>query len=276
MWGALIAAAVGGTVNALSGVSSRKKARNELRAKKAEDLGLMDLNYEIAEKNANKNADRQDYQSDLNEKFIAGNANNQLDALRNSQETEAFTFNQQTMQNSSQTGDALSGIAASGTRGGSMDTAIELQSALNSQQLQLAENSTRAGDENELFRILNNFQNDAFKLQNDRTDAEDLRDAYRPETGDQWKLYQMNRDKLINEYDRAINKNKSSFFTVLGDFFGGASQGYGVGANIDQFVKDASAYRQTGNGNSTMSFSNLGSSIKTNASNYITSLFGKK
>lgn len=273
MWGALIAAAVGGTINAISGVSSRREARKRLRAQRDEALGLMDLNYDIAEKNANKNADRQDAQSDLNEKFIANNANNQLDALRNAQETEAFSFNQQAMQNSAQEGNSLSSMAASGTRGGSMNTAVELQSSLNSQQLQLAENSTRAQDENSLFNILNNFQNDAFKLQNDRTDAQDLRDAYVEGTGDQWKLYNANRNKVANEYNNAIKDNESNFWTVVGDFFGGAQKGYDVGAAVSGFMKDASAYKTTGSGNSQMSFNSLSGS-SSDIYNYYTSASG--
>jgi hypothetical protein len=257
MWGALIAAAVGGTINAISGISGRRKARKQLREDRDNKLAELALQYDIAEKNARKNADRQDDQSDLNEKFIAGNANNQLDALRNAQEQEAFAFNQQAMQDSSQEGSALASMATSGTRNSSMKTAVELQSAVNSQQLQLSEDSTRASDENSLFNILNNFQNDAFKLQNDRTDAEDLRDAYVEGSGDQWKLYDMSRQGIKREYDRAIDEQKTSFWSVVGDFFGGAKQGYDVGSAVSGFMRDASAYKTMGNGNSTMSFNNL-------------------
>lgn len=257
MWGALIAAAVGGTINAISGISGRRKARKQLREDRDNKLAELALQYDIAEKNARKNADRQDDQSDLNEKFIAGNANNQLDALRNAQEQEAFAFNQQAMQDSSQEGSALASMATSGTRNSSMNTAVELQSAVNSQQLQLSEDSTRASDENSLFNILNNFQNDAFKLQNDRTDAEDLRDAYVEGSGDQWKLYDMSRQGIKREYDRAIDEQKTSFWSVVGDFFGGAKQGYDVGSAVSGFMRDASAYKTMGNGNSTMSFNNL-------------------
>lgn len=255
MWGALIATAVGGTINAISGISGRRKARKQLRAKRDEDLALMDLNYETDKKNSIKAADRQDDQSDLNEKFIAGNANNQLDALRNAQEQEAFGFNQQAMQDSSQEGNALAAAATSGTRNSSMNTAVELQSAVNSQQLQLSEDSARANDENNLFNILNNFQNDAFKLQNDRTDAEDVRDAFVEGTGDKWKLYNANKNKVKNEYERAIDEQKTTFWSVLGDFFGGAKQGYDVGSSVSSFVNDA--YGVSTKGNSTMSFNNL-------------------
>ncbi|MCQ2397954.1 MAG: hypothetical protein MJ052_01455 [Sphaerochaetaceae bacterium] len=137
----------------------------ELEAEMKNRLELMDLNFDVNKKQALRNADNSDIQTTMQEGFVSEDFNNNLDALRLGQEADAFGWNAAAIQNESAEGDALSSMASSGVRGSSMNDAVEMQSALNSQQLQLQEDTQRNGQSIQLASLLNNLANNTFNMQ---------------------------------------------------------------------------------------------------------------
>lgn len=204
----------------------------------------LDLNFQINTDEANKKADKSDAQSTLNEGYTADKFNNELDQIKANQEGETLAFNQQAMQNGQATGDALSDMAASGTRGSSLETAVDLQAALNEQQLQAQEDQARAGDNIQLANLFGNFNQSVNQIQTDRIDALDLRKSFM-EGGNQWKLYQNDKTNLHNDYAAAINsiekerkRARDNYGRNAGHaFFGGFSSGMQTGAKVVEFGK---------------------------------------
>lgn len=257
MWGSLITAGVMGIASAINGAQTRKAQRKELAAERDRNLALLDLQFNIARDEANKSADKSDWKSTMNEGYIAANANNQLDQLSASMEQQGLQFNNEAIAAGAQKGNSLARSAASGTRNSSMNTAIDLESAVNAAQLQAEENAAAASNRYNLNNILSQYNNDVFKLQSDRTDAYDLRHSY-DIGGNNWNLYAMNRANTEAGYDNQIKKLKTNAMSILSDFGGGASSGYSMGQSIEGLWNDY--VKPLGDklpGNSTMSFDNL-------------------
>ena len=179
----------------------REKTRKE--TERDNKLALMDLEYEEAKRQAIQNADRSDTLSTNNERVISDETNNAIEALTLQQLADAYSFNYAAEQNAAQEGNMLSGMAASGTRTSSMNTAVDLQSAQNAQQLQLAEDQSRHAQDQNLFSILNAYGQNAFQIQNNRTDAYNLRHSY-DEGGYNQKAFKLQRDLQENAYNNAI------------------------------------------------------------------------
>ena len=78
-----------------------EEQRKKLVGQKDRALKQLDLEFEIAQKNANKNANRSDTLSSINEQIASDDANNQLERLKLQQESETFAWNQQSMNNAS-------------------------------------------------------------------------------------------------------------------------------------------------------------------------------
>lgn len=223
-----------------------RRYQEEMKAK----LELMDLNFEINKKDALKNADNSDIQTTMQEGLVSEDFNNNLDALRLGQESDALGWNMQAIQNEMSEGDALSSMAISGTRGSSMNDAVEMQSSLNSQQLQLQEDTQRKGQDIQLASLLNNLANNTFNMQMSRNNAMDLRMAYDDgsvygKAGDQYNLYTKNRalqekayldqiDDLKRQRDDTRNWWKNTL-GAIGAGFTGATTGANVGGKVDQF-----------------------------------------
>lgn len=254
MWLTLTAMGLMGTASAINGASTRKKMRQQLREDRDRQLELMDLDFEHNKEEANKNADASDRRSDFNEGYIAENANSQFDMLAASQEQEGLEFNMEAMQAGSQRGSGLAQLAASGTRGSSVADAIDLESAVNAAQLQAKEDYSRASTDYNINNILRSFNNDVFTLQENRTNAMDLRNSFK-DGGFNQRKYALNRKGLEKQYNRQIDDLKDSWSNTLSEFFGGAQQGYSLGSGIEQFATD---FKTTINKDSgTFSFSNL-------------------
>lgn len=228
--------------NAKANAYSEEKRRTE--EERDAKLELMDLEYNEAKKQALKSADRNDYMSDNNERTVNFETGAAFDRLGLQQVADAYSFNNAAIQNSSQTGNELSQMAASGTRTSSMNTAVDLQSAQNEAQLQLAEDQTRAGEEQTLFSILNAYGQNAFQIQNNRTDANELRHSY-DEGGYNNTYYKKQRSLQENAYnnqiadiDKAIKDNTGirSALRNTGKLFG--MQNAGAANTLANYVKD--------------------------------------
>ena len=226
-----------------------EEQRKKLVGQKDRALKQLDLEFEIAQKNANKNANRSDTLSSINEQIASDDANNQLERLKLQQESETFAWNQQSMNNASAKGDALNNIGASGIRAGtsSISDAVDLQSALNDQQLQLAQDAQRKGNELQLADIIKNVRGNVSDIQFNRTDAQDLRDSF-IEGGDQYRLYESNRKNTEANYNDALNaiereqddledfwKNALGGLTAA---FSGGSKGYQAGATVQGYLNN--------------------------------------
>lgn len=256
MWLTALAMGAMGTANAINGYNTRKEQRKRLREKRDNLLAQMDLTYEQKKEEANKNADASDRRSDFNEDFIADNANSQFDMLAASQEQEGLAFNMEAMQAGSQRGSGLAQLAASGTRNSSVAKAIDLESAVNAAQLQAKEDYSRASADYNINNILKSFNNDVFTLQENRTNAKDLRNSYK-DGGYNQQLYALNRDQLERDYNNQIDDLEDSFWTTLTEFFSGAQQGYSIGSGIENFTQDYVTKVNKSDG--TFSFNNLSS-----------------
>lgn len=218
---------------------------DEYNRKLEQELNTLDLNYEVNKDEANKKADKEDAQSTLNEGYTTENFNNGLDQIQANQNAETLSFNQQAMQAGSSKGDALSTMAASGTRSSSMEAAVDMQAALNEQQLQAAEDQARASDNIQLANLFNNLNQSVNQIQTARTDALDLRKSYE-EGGNQYKLWQNQRTVTTDNINAAINNiererklARDNYGKNAGRaFFGGVSSGMQTGANVSNFIKN--------------------------------------
>ena len=110
------------------------------------------------------------------------------------------------MQSESQQGQSLAEEAASGIRSGSsLSDAVEMQSALNANQLQLQQDSTRMQQKNALQNVLNNSVSGMYSIQEGRMQNNNLRDnaAYLRESysegGSMWNIYKQQKAMLWDE-----------------------------------------------------------------------------
>ncbi len=251
----LIIAGVSAALGLLGGIfgNSRKKKAAEEAKRRAEeqkkrDLELMDLQFDIAEKEANKNSDIQDSQTDMGENTASESVNNALDLLRLGQEQDVFNWNLQAAGNDRAEGEALSAMAASGVRSGSSaGEAVDLESAVNVFQLQLEQDAAREQGDIQAAGILNDLAASRFNLQLGRNAANDLRDSFAV-GGDQYNLYQKQRANREAGYNAQIEAYQSeidtlndpwyNLFSGMSSMFGGAVQGYSTGLSLSQFEAD--------------------------------------
>ena len=242
-------ALIGGMLNADKANKEYNKAmedaqyqQDELERKRQQQLEKLNLQYEIAEGQANKNADKQDRRTTLSELFTSEDFNNNMEALTLQQEGQARQWNNEAMAMGQQEADALSNMAASGTRSSSMAQAVDLQASVNAANLQYEEDMGRAQSKIGLTNLFGNLNQNIGAIQENRTDALDLRKNYR-EGGDAWRLHQ-NDLKIVNEdTDAAIagierdkefaRQNRNS--RLWSAFFGGAAGGFNFGANLKDF-----------------------------------------
>ena len=243
----LIIAGVSAALGLLGGIfgNSRKKKAAEEAKRRAEeqkkrDLELMDLQFDIAEKEANKNSDIQDSQTDMGENTASESVNNALDLLRLGQEQDVFNWNLQAAGNDRAEGEALSAMAASGVRSGSSaGEAVDLESAV--------QDAAREQGDIQAAGILNDLAASRFNLQLGRNAANDLRDSFAV-GGDQYNLYQKQRANREAGYNAQIEAYQSeidtlndpwyNLFSGMSSMFGGAVQGYSTGLSLSQFEAD--------------------------------------
>ena len=240
-------------------LADSKAEESNLKAQQQDQLGLMDLEWDTAVKEAGKqadkmdrNADRQDTMTTTQEGLASQGINNSLEGIRAQQDQEALSWNIYAMQNGAQTGDALSGMAASGTRSSSMATAVDMQSAINSAQLQAAEDAQRANDKGAINNAMNNLasanadiQNSRWNAMDMRNDATDLRNDY-AEGGNQYNLFQQKRQNALNNYQRALDElkrerdyaKKNRWRSTLTGIFTGGSSGLTFGSKLQSYFKN--------------------------------------
>lgn len=226
-------------------VKALKREQQRVQDEKDAKLNLLDLQFKEAKDAANKSADRSDLNSDMNENTVSNQTNAAIEQLSLQQIADAYSFNYAAEQSSAETGNALSAQAVSGTRTSSVMDAVDMQAAQSAQQLQLAEDQARAGYDANLDGILAALAQNRFQIQNNRTDAIDLRASYE-KGGNQYEIYSANRGMTEKAYNNKLQdigmelddySGWKNSLRAIGRLFGvkNAGTGYQLGQNIADF-----------------------------------------
>lgn len=245
-----VLALVGGAISIYSGWKKSKEQQAELQRQKQQEqertdrqLAIMDAEYDVAKKNANKNADRADSDATLGEDTLSHAYTNAIRDLSVTQEGYGLQNQQQQIASGMQTADAETMLAQSGIRSGSSGTdAIAQQEDMNARSMEYTQKAQNRQSEATLWNAYDTLDNGLDDLQNTRTDAKDLRDSYNP-GGDQYNLYQLNRDNVVQggnataaNYDVGIKNAKYGVWDAVTDGFSGARTGYSVGTSVSSFA----------------------------------------
>lgn len=211
--GAAIAGAVSGwlghSINTYNNYNYYDDLVDDLKEQKKLALADLQLDYKNARKEAVKNIERSEKRSNLQEGYIGEDINESIEGLTLSQLGEGLSYNMAAQEIGKSKGDALTNAAASGTRaGGSMSKAIELEAAMNSQQLQANEDMKRQSDDLQLRNVLKNLQGNMLGLQENRTDARDLLLSYLP-GGYNSEKYKNAKQKTENAYDQSLKEART-------------------------------------------------------------------
>lgn len=247
-WISLAVAAVANTINTISFLTGQKEKGKTLKEqiKQAQEdrdreLQLMDVKFEEAQKTAFKNADRADKDTTFQEGMVALDTNSQVDLLKLGQEQQALNFNMQAMSNASNEGNLLSNLAVSGTRGSSMQDAVDMEKTLNSFQLQNAQDTARKENSLQLSDVLKNLNTNVNNMQYNRTDAMDLRQSFE-EGGGQYEIYSLERQNLESRWNSRIKELKDAkdkADDVWGNIWGAVAAAHSVqGLQAGQAVSD--------------------------------------
>ena len=266
---ALGISAVKGTASAISGSAQDKKQKEAYQRelertqdKKTDALNLLDINYQEAEKNALRNADRSDRQSDMAERATTQSANSNINALSLQSIADAYSFNNAAQSAAAGKGNSLAGMAASGTRTSSLGGAVKMADQQAQDTLQLQEDMSRIQSDANLSNTLAALGQNVFQIGMNREDAENLRQSYshgdyETLTGDgtlmgtilaglknaenslkgkatayagagsEYRKYMLNRDRAEKDYDNSI----ADLNMAIADLSGGKA----VGRWFDRF-----------------------------------------
>lgn len=244
----LISLAVGtvkGTVDAIGAGQDTKNAIEEAnkQKKRVENEKLLktnalELDFDIAKKQANKNADTQDAYSTMSETSLNNQINYELDKLSDKQQLDTFNYNNILKQNDANYGQNLDLLASSNVRNSSLENVIKMENANNSQLLQLQQDSERKDTDYSIQNAINFIKENTFNLQQNRNNANDLRASFEV-GGDQYRQKQKSQEMIDFHYDNVLEdiKNqkesleKNKFWNGLKSFFGGTTEGFNFAYN---------------------------------------------
>lgn len=271
---AIVTGLVGGFVGWMDHLFTTSKTSKELEEEKKRQEKLYTLqleeaklDYEKAQKEAKRNAEKANLQADLTDKAqdisehtISNDINTAIDNLYLSQASDAYEWNQQAMASGASEGASYTGLAASGIRAGSsLSDAVEMQAATNSELLQFAQDSKRRSDNNNLGSVLNQLAGNEFNIMQNRIgadetrkDALDLVNSYL-EGGTNYNIYQNQLKQMetqhtynLDKLNKEIKKNSpDSFEWWMGagaSLFGMTSQGFSTGYNLGDTIYKGKKY----------------------------------
>lgn len=233
-------------------IDKQKKATEKEYEQQKE---LLRLKYKQEVEQAERQANQQEQAAALsdnmlnyNEKAVSNQTNAAIEQLGQQQLEDTNNWNLYAMQSESQQGQSLAEEAASGIRSGSsLSDAVEMQSAVNANQLQLQQDSTRMQEKNALNSILNSNMNSMYQIGAERQQNINLRDnaAYLRESyskgGNMWNIYQKQQESLLTEKNNKIDLLKerrkqvsgwNSFWKGFTNFASGGAAGFNYGYNI--------------------------------------------
>lgn len=212
----------GGLIGLFS--KNQKDAAQAQAVKRQTDL--MDLQWENTVKKANDQADKADRQSTLAEVILGNEANQALAKLGYEQEVNTLGYNQQAVALGQQQGQANAALAASGTENSSALAAAQMERDYGETVLQAQEDGDRKAADLTLAGIMGNIEESTGKLQENRTDALNLRKDY-AEGGLEHQIFQKQRQNYIDN-----NMPDQSFGSYLNAFLSGGSTGFSTAQTI--------------------------------------------
>lgn len=174
-----------------------------------------ELEWNKAKEEANKNAEKARQQADLTdlgqditEVASSVDFNTAIDNLFLSEQSDAWNWNAQSIQAGSAEGASYAALGASGIRAGSsLSEAVNLEAAVNENQLQFAQDTKRRTDNNNLASVLNNLAGVEYGIMGNRIgadiqrqDALDLVNSY-IKGGSNYNLYQNQLSQLKEKHD---------------------------------------------------------------------------
>lgn len=234
-----------------------KKKEAELEYNKAKDEANKNAEQ------ANKRADISDLGQDLTEKAVSQDFNLTIDNLYLGQQQNVLDWNKQAMNAGKSEGASLAGLAGSGIRAGSsLSEAVEMEAAVNSQQLQFSQDATRKTEDLQLGKLLTNLAGNKFNIYGNRVEADtsrqnalDLVNSY-AEGGANWNLYQNQLNTLqaqYNENKRKIDEERKKYdgwnavWNNLTAAFSMGSTVAGAANTLTEIGTKAAAYNKIGN-----------------------------
>lgn len=266
-WLSLAIGAIGGLIKGFVGADQRKKEVTRLEIEKAEDLAQLDKEWEIAQKEANEQADKlqleadrlkedsleTDALTDISENIISQTFNAAIDDISMQEKQNATQLQNEMI--GTETGLANMEVAsgASGIRAGS-----GTNSEVIAQQKDLAQRNREQEQimidqsfQNNLMQVGLNLQQNKIDVRGNRFNANrmmenstltsqqstNLRTSY-SEGGDQYQLYQMGRKDMLSDYENSIKNVSPDVWSFLSDMFTGFNSSYSSSVNIvDNYYK---------------------------------------
>ena len=264
------AAATAGLVNSITGdveaMNSLDDYEDYINEQYALNVEKVNLEYNAAKEaagksaeQANKHADITDLAQDVKETALSQDFNATIDNLYLGQKQNVLNWNMQAMGAGQSEGAALAGLAGNGVRAGSsMSQAVEMEAAVNSQQLQFSQDAARQTEKNQLASLLTNLVGNKVDIYGNRVGADiarqnalDLVNSY-VEGGSNYNLYQNQLSTLKNQYD--YNKNQiekerdkhsgwNAFWNGVSSFFTMGAAGAKTGMSLTKMGVEAAAYK---------------------------------
>ena len=268
----LIGAGIMATTGLLGSLTNDARAREQSAAQKKYIEEMYKINkaraeeeFAAAKEQANRNAAQAELQADLTDKSLnvseqglSNDFNATIDNMYLSQEADAYNWNNAAMQQGRSEGASYSQLAGSGVRSGSsLSDAVEMESAVNENQLQFAQDSKRRSDNNNLASILSNLTSNRYNIQQarigadiQREDAAYLRNSYL-EGGHNYNLYQNQLEALKTttdynatqaDYQYEQHSGWNSVWNGVIAATGGAAKGFQTGTNLYDTYQWAKKY----------------------------------
>lgn len=266
-WLSLAIGAVGGLLKGVAGVVQRTKEVTRLGKERAEDLAQLDKEWEIAQKEANEQADKlqleadrlkedsleTDALTDISENIISQTFNAAIDDISMQEKQNAAQLQNEMIGTEAGLANMEVASGASGIRAGS-----GTNSEVIAQQKDLAQRNREQEQimidqsfQNNLMQVGLNLQQNKIDVRGNRLNANrmmenstltsqqstNLRTSY-SEGGDQYQLYQMGREDMLSDYENSIKNVSPDVWSFLSDMFTGFNSSYSSSVNIvDSYYK---------------------------------------
>lgn len=266
-WLSLAIGAVGGLLKGVAGVVQRTKEVTRFGKERAEDLAQLDKEWEIAQKEANEQADKlqleadrlkedsleTDALTDISENIISQTFNAAIDDISMQEKQNATQLQNEMIGTEAGLANMEVASGASGIRAGS-----GTNSEVIAQQKDLAQRNREQEQimidqsfQNNLMQVGLNLQQNKIDVRGNRFNANrmmenstltsqqstNLRTSY-SEGGDQYQLYQMGREDMLSDYENSIKNVSPDVWSFLSDMFTGFNSSYSSSVNIvDSYYK---------------------------------------
>jgi len=262
----LIGAAIGAMVRGTGAIADNKSSRASLKEQieyleqdRDDYLKKLDNQFNIDKLNTFAKADVMDDRLDIKERSLDRNINNELSMMSANEKELALNVLNIQKQSRMAKGQARAEIATSGTRGSTMESAVDMNDTVQidgetQTQAQIAQKTARAEIDGLRNRAINNYIESRYSIQDSREDTFNQRAMYAQEgdsykgdmkyqmTGNAYTAYKIQRDYDENQYNKQIQKledqreylsSRWGFWSNVGRaMIGGSIEGAQTGYNI--------------------------------------------